>query len=536
MKMKEYEYSQQALGSIIKDKAEQNKDKPYLQFEEEKPLSYLEVDEITNRLANGLISLGVGKGDKVSLFLPNSLEMVYSWFAFSKLGTIDVPINLANKGFFLSHVINNSESKLIIIDRQLLDRLKLIEDDLPKLQTVVIRSKPGSTEEIPKLKFDIRYYEELLSASAERPEADVKPSDTQSILYTSGTTGPSKGVMMSHEQIYVEASECVELEEATSEDVYFTSLPVFHANARYLSILPAMLADAKVVIYERFSASRFWDQIRKANATIFNTLGAVAMFLYNQPRKPNDGDNPARICFAAPIPAEIIEDFEDRFKLKCMELYGLTETGAIVYNTSSRAKPGSCGKATKSFEVAIVDEEDRPVPPEVVGEIVCRGRYPWAMSIGYYSMPDKTAEAYRNFWFHTGDAGFLDEESYLYFRDRMKDYIRRRGENISSYEVEAVVNAHPQVLESAAVAVKSEVGEDEVKVVVVPKPSEEINPVELLDFCQDRMPHFAVPRYVEFVDELPKTPNEKVQKAKLREAGITENTWDRESIGYKVKR
>ena len=341
---------------------------------------------------------------------------------------------------------------------------------------------------------------------------------------------------MSHGQIYVEASECVEVEGSTSDDVYFTSLPVFHANARYLSILPAMLADAKVVIYERFSASRFWDQIRNTDATIFNTLGAVGMFLHNQPLKPDDGDNPAKICLCAPMPPEIITDFEDRFKVKAMELYGLTETGAIVYNPSSRNKPGSCGKATKSFEVVILDEDDQIVPPGVLGEIACRGRYPWAMSVGYYNMPDRTAETYRNFWFHTGDSGYIDEEGYLYFRDRIKDYIRRRGENISSSEIEAVINAFPKVLESAAVAVKSEVGEDEVKIVIVPKPGEEISPVELLDFCQDRMPYFAVPRYVEFVENLPKTPNEKTQKAKLREEGITGNTWDRESIGYQVKR
>jgi len=318
------------------------------------------------------------------------------------------------------------------------------------------------------LKFNVKHFDELLSASSKRPQVDVKPGDTQSIVYTSGTTGPSKGVMMCHGQIYVEASECVELEESTAEDVYFTALPVFHANARYLSVLPAMLAGGRVVIYERFSASRFWDQIRKTGGTIFNTLGAVAMFLYNQPKKPDDGDNPVRICFAAPMPSAIVSDFEDRFKVKCMELYGLTETGAIVYNTSSRTKPGACGKETKSFEVVILDEDDRQVAPGVVGEIACRGRYPWAMSIGYYNMPDKTAETYRNFFFHTGDAGYLDEDGYLHFSDRVKDYIRRRGENISSYEVEAVVDAHPKVLESAAIAVKSEVGEDEVKIVIVP--------------------------------------------------------------------
>lgn len=534
--MKKYQFSEWPLPYLIKDKADVNKDKAFIQFERGREISYREIDDITNRVANGLINLGIDKGDKVALLLPNSLEMICSWFACSKAGAIDVPINLANKGYFLSHVINNSESKVLIIDRDLLDRLKLIEDDLPNLKRVIIRANPGSTTEIPALKFDIKYYEELLSASHQRPKVDLRPCDTQSIIYTSGTTGPSKGVMMSHGQIYIEGSECVEVEGTTPDDVYFTSLPVFHANARYLSILPAMLADAKVVIYERFSASHFWDQIRKSNATIFNTLGAVAMFLYNQPRKPDDGDNPARLCLCAPMPKEIVNDFEDRFKVKAMELYGLTETGAVVYNVSCRKKPGSCGKATKSFDVGIVDEEDRLVPPGVLGEIVCRGKCPWSMSIGYYNMPDKTAEAYRNFWFHTGDVGVMDEYGYLYFCDRLKDYIRRRGENISSFEVEAVVNGHPSVLESAAVAVKSEGSEDEVKIVVILKPREKLAPEELLDFCQARMPYFAVPRYVEFVSSLPKTTNEKIQKTKLREEGITNNTWDRESVGYRVKR
>jgi crotonobetaine/carnitine-CoA ligase len=292
----------------------------------------------------------------------------------------------------------------------------------------------------------------------------------------------------------------------------------------------------KVVIYERFSASRFWDYIRKSKATTFNSLGAMANFIYSQPRKEDDGDNPVRVCAAFPMPAAIYEDFEKRFKLKIVEGYGLTETGNPTYNPYDAPKIGSCGKPTENMEVLIVDDNDFPVPPGVVGEIVARGKVPWTMSLGYYNMPEKTVELIRNHYYHTGDAGYLDEDGYLYFVDRVKDYIRRRGENISSFEVERSVNAHPKVAESAAVGVKSELAEDEVKIVIVLKEGEILGPKELLAFLEPRMPYFAIPRYVEFVESLPKTPTGRVQKNLLREAGITANTWDRERADYKIKR
>ena len=534
--MKDYEYQQWALGNIIKDKAVSNGDKAFLQFEEGEEVNYRDTDSITNGLANGLLALGLKKGDKVALFLPNCLEAVYTWFACSKLGVVDVPINLANKGYFLSHVINDSGAKVIVIDQQLVDRLKFIENDLPKLEKVVIWSRSPAVDEIPELRFDVIDYQALCSNSFESPQTNVRASDVQSIIYTSGTTGPSKGVIVSHAQPYLAAGEYNEYVEVSSEDIFFTCLPVFHANARWLCILPAMLADAKVVIYERLSASRFWDQIRKSRATIFNSLGAMGSFIYNQPRKADDGDNPARVCVASPMPPEIFKDFEKRFNIKVVDGYGLTEAGLLTYNLAGTRKIGSCGKEANNFEVRIVDDNDQPVAPGKVGEIVVRSKIPWATFSGYYNMPDKTVETLRNFYFHTGDAGYLDEDGYLYFRDRVKDYIRRRGENISSFEIESIVNSHPKIAESAAVAVKSDVGEDEVKIVVVLKEGERLAPEELLAFCEPRMPYFAVPRFVEFMGSLPRTPNEKVLKGKLREAGITESTWDREKAGYKVKR
>ena len=236
------------------------------------------------------------------------------------------------------------------------------------------------------------------------------------------------------------------------------------------------------------------------------------------------------------MPASIYEDFEKRYNLKVIEGYGLTEVAMITYNPFDEPKIGSCGKATKSFEVRIVNENDFPVPAGTVGEIVARGRRPWLTSLGYWNMPENTAELTRNHFYHTGDGGYIDEDGYLFFVDRLKDYIRRRGENISSFEIERVVNAHPKVVESAAISVQSELSEDEVKIVIVLEKGDKLSHEDLLTFCEERMPYFAVPRYVEFIESLPKPPNEKIQKRKLRDAGITDKTWDREKAGYKVKR
>jgi crotonobetaine/carnitine-CoA ligase len=534
--MKRYEFKEQALGQIIQDKAAAHPDRIFLEYEDGSTVSYQQMDDITNKIANGLTKLGLNKGEFVATFLPNSLDSIYLWFGAAKVGIIEVPINLANKGTYLSHILNNSDVKCLIIERDLIDRLEAVQNDISNLQTVIVRSNPGETGLLPKLKFNMVDYSELLNNSSERPKVFIKGSEPQMVIYTSGTTGAAKGVLDCHSMIYLSALEYIETTRATEKDTLFTFLPLFHANARILCIYPTLLLGTKAVIYEKFSASRFLDQIRKHKATMFNSLGAIAQFIYNQPKKPDDGDNPLRLCAAFPMPTEIYYDFEKRFNLKVVEGYGLTELAIVTYNPYDKPKLGSCGKETRSFEVRIVDEDDFPVPPGTVGEIVARGRIPWATALEYQNMPDKTVELVRNHFYHTGDAGYLDEDGYLFFKDRIKDYIRRRGENISSAEIEKVVNSHPKVAESAALGVKSELSEDEVKVAVVLKAGESLTQEDLLDYCSDRMPYFAVPRFVEYVDSLPKTANEKVQKVKLREAGITANTWDSEKAGYKVKK
>jgi crotonobetaine/carnitine-CoA ligase len=291
-----------------------------------------------------------------------------------------------------------------------------------------------------------------------------------------------------------------------------------------------------MVLSDRFSASRFWDEIRHYGATQFNYLGAVMPILGKQPKKDNDLDNPAHIALGAGCPADVMEEVEARFGIKCLEGFGMTEIGIPIHVRVNDRRAGSCGKPMDIYEFMLVDDEDNEVPIGEIGEIVFRPKEPFTMMLEYYNMPEKTLESFRNLWFHTGDLAKKDEDGYYYFVDRKKDALRRRGENISSFEVERAINTHPKVLESAAVAVKSELAEDEVKICVVLQPGEKLSYEELISYANDRMPYFAVPRYVEFMDKLPKTPTERIQKYVLKQAGITENTWDREKAGIKITR
>ncbi|WP_419662358.1 AMP-dependent synthetase and ligase [Desulfosarcina variabilis str. Montpellier] len=534
--MKQYPFPEQTLGHILEDKARAHEERCFLEFEDGSSMTYAQCNQITSQMAAGLYQIGLRKGDSIASLIPNSLDSITLWFGAAKAGIIEVPINLANKGHFLSHILNNSRCKVIVIDVELIDRLKAIETEIDQLETVVVWSKTGDYPALPQFNARVIEYDQLLNNGPQTNAIDIRSNDPQMVIYTSGTTGPSKGVLDCHSMIYLSAAEYIEAMRATEDDILFTFLPLFHANARILCIYPAMLLGTKVVIYERFSASRFWSQVKKHKATMFNSLGAIAQFIYNQPRTTEDGDNPIRVCAAYPMPPEIYDDFENRYNLKVVEGYGLTELAIITYNPWDRPKIGSCGKATNSFEIQIVDDDDWPVPAGTVGEIVARGTVPWATAMEYQNMPEKTVELMRNHFYHTGDAGYLDEDGYLFFQDRIKDYIRRRGENISSAEIEKVVNSHPQVSESAAISVKSEVSEDEVMVVVVPQPGQTVEPLELIKHCESRMPYFAVPRFVDFRESLPKTSNEKVQKAKLRESGVTDTTWDREKAGYQIKR
>ena len=523
------------VGTLIREKGRIHKDRTFLYFKDEK-VTYEQLDLLSNQFAHGFKDMGLQKDDKIAIMMKNHPNYLYVWFGSSKLGIVEVPINTAYKGDLLKHIINNSDSRLLVIDSSFLDRLLIIKDDLPKLERIICFGEVD--KEISKsLPVPVSPIEDFFEYSSDPVEVDISPADPAAIIYTSGTTGLSKGAVCPH-NYYVHTGRLVaRLRDANSRDILYTFLPLFHINAQLMTTLAAQVSDAQMVLSERFSASTFWDDIRKYGATQFNYLGAVMTILAKQEPREDDADNPVRIAFGAACPTDVMEHLEKRFGFICLEGFGMTEIGLAVHDAIEYRRTGSCGRVLDDlFEVQLVDDDDVEVAIGEIGEIVVRPKKPYIMMTEYYRMPEKTLESYRNLWFHTGDYAKKDADGFFYFVDRKKDALRRRGENISSFEVEKVINTHPKVLESAVFAVPSDLGEDEVKANVVLKPGETLPPEDLIKYCDERMAYFAVPRYLEFVPELPKTPTNRIEKYRLREAGITKNTWDREKAGIKIAR
>jgi crotonobetaine/carnitine-CoA ligase len=383
----------------------------------------------------------------------------------------------------------------------------------------------------------------LLEGSPKLPQVarEVTHKMIASLTYTSGTTGPSKGVMIPHYYLYVGATLAIEAADIKANDVCLVCTPFFHGNAKFLQIYPAMLTGSKAVVYPRFSASEFWGWVRRHKVTRANLVGVMMPFLLKQPPREDDGDNPMEICLLAPNPPEMTEQFLKRFNLKkYYAAFGQSETSLIaIKRWDEEVPPGSPGKInSRYFDVRVFDENDEEVPAGTPGEIVIRPKEPFVMSMGFFNKPEKTAEAFQNCWFHTGDGGYIDKEGHFYFTDRIKDYIRRRGENVSSMEVEGAIGAHPNIKATAVIGVDTEYGglEQEIMAYIVLQDGAEMKPEELMKWCEGRLPYYVIPRYIEFVEDLPRTPSERVEKYKLRKLGLSEKTWDREKAGYQIKR
>lgn len=532
------------ISSVLPRQAAERPDAPALQWQTEEPISYGELYDQCRQLAGGLRGLGVQPGDRVLIMLPNSIEIVLAWFGTNLLGAVEVPINVHYKGEWLVHEVNDCEARFAIVHQEYLERFDEVADELSYLQSVVVVGEDGSaTQQKSESGWTLHSWEDLERAEAINEPVETHYYDTSAIMYTSGTTGPSKGVVLPYGVGGIFAQGLIDVTRLTSDDVSYVCNPLFHGNAQYVQVLPSLLVGARVSLWPRFSATRWLEQVRACGATITNTLGAMIKFIHTQPEGEDDSDNPLRVVITQPAPADIAEDFERRFAVSCLEDYGTTEISIVAYRRLEEPlRLGSSGRPLeKWFDVRTVDPEtDEPLSPGEVGEIVVRPKTPGVMMKEYNNAPEKTAEAWRNLWFHTGDAGRIDEEGYLYFADRTKDVIRRRGENISSFSVESVINKHHSVEESAAIAVPSDLGsgtEDEVKVcVVLEEGAEEPDPAELHEHCAQNMPYFAVPRYIEFITAIPKTSNEKVKKNVLREQGLTPETWDREQAGIQLSR
>ncbi len=535
-KMQEYAQQDRVLPKIIEDKARQYPDHVVFQFRDD-PLTFAELNSCINRAANGFLSLGIRKGDKVAIMLPNCAEFLYAWFGLNKIGAVEVPINTALKGRGLIHQIVQSDSVALVADTQFLDRLDDVSAELSSLKHGIFRNSGDEDAALPGWTgIESLWISSILAHSADAPDVEVVFSDMASILYTSGTTGVSKGVEMSHHYWYDIWSQSVKYSRYTEDDVLYTGLPFFHGNAQGITIGPAILADARAVIVERFSASSLLEDCRRWGCTEANYIGGIIPILMKQEPDESDGDNPLRLMVGAAAPVDIWHDFESRFNTKLLEVYGMTECYCCLVVPYDESRPGSCGKPITGWKVKLVDDNDNEVAAGEIGEFIAQPQNMFVGTTGYYRQPEATIEFFRNFWMHTGDLGRRDEDGYFYFVDRKKQALRRRGENISSFEVEAVINSNPAVLESCVVGVPSDVGEEEVKAVVVLKQGQQLSEKELIAWCEPRMAYFAIPRYIAFRSDLPKTPSERVEKYKLKNEGITPDCWDREAAGIKLKR
>ncbi len=471
--------------------------------------------------ADVLTGLGVGRGDRVALFTGTCPEWVYFWLGAARIGAVSAAINAANKGDFLLHAVRLSQAEVILTDTERLSRTDEVADALGSLTRIVVQDDS---------------LQAALSRGSAGPRGDGlgEAEDVGCLFYTSGTTGPSKAVATSWHYLFSVAATVASAWEFHEGETLWTAMPLFHLSAAP-SVLAPMLVGATTVLAGAFHPAQVWDDIRAHGAIGFAGAGAMVSMLQNLPADPRDAELPLRFISAAPIDANFYRDIEKRYGCRIVTMYGMTEAFPIAVKALADAGvPGTSGRPNPNFDVRIVDEHGNPLPPDTVGEIACRPRYPHVMSEGYVGQ-DSRVEPHPE-WFRTGDLGRLDADQNLAYVDRVNDSLRRRGENISSVEVETIVMRHPAVAEAAAVAVPSELGEDDVLVVVTLQAGAALDFVELLDFCAARMPYFCVPRFVETVDELPKNVIGRIRKDLLRARGVSAGAWDRESKGYIVSR
>ncbi|MGO8966556.1 AMP-binding protein [Mycobacterium sp.] len=472
--------------------------------------------------ANALLDLGIRPGDCVALFAATCPEWVYFWLGAGRIGAVAAAVNAANKGDFLLNAFLLSRAKVVVTDTDRQSRVAELADRLPRLGTIVVQSD-SPDEALNRGPVD----------TVGEHVGDV--GDIGSLFFTSGTTGASKAVATTWHYLFTTAATAASAWEFGAGEVLWTAMPLFHLSAAP-AVLAPMLVGGTTVLARAFHPGSVWDEVRACGAVGFVGAGAMVSMLLHQPPDPRDAQLPLRFISAAPIDAEMYREIEKRYGCRIVTMYGLTEAFPIaVKGVADQGVPGTSGRPNPSFDVHIVDPDGEPLPDGSVGEIACRPRYPHVMSEGYVNPSGLAVDPHPQ-WFRTGDLGVLDSEQNLTYVDRVKDSLRRRGENISSVEVETVVMGHPAVLEAAVIGVPSDLGEDDILLFVTVRGGCALDFPELLDFCVARMPYFAVPRYVEIVSELPKTIIGRVRKDILRARGLGPASWDRESHGYIVSR
>jgi len=527
---------QRTLGRVLRRQAEAIPDAPHL-LSGDARFSYGQVNERANAYAAGFRALGVRRGDTVAFFMRSCVEFVFATHAVMKLGAIWVPTNVDYKGEWLRATLADSRARVLVADAALLPRIAELGRGLP-VEHVVVRGAADAPD-LAAERTRLAAFEGL-----DPKEPDDTPhrySDTAAVLWTSGTTGRSKGVMQSHNAWLRGAVSGALTSHTRDGDVMYCCLPMYNSAAWVAGVYRALVTGLPVGIDPGFSASSFWDRCRHYGATQIFTLGAMHMFLWQAPERPDDSDNPVRHATMVPVPEPLIDPIKRRFGLATLDQgYGQSEVMGLLHRVDdgTRWKPNALGRPLPGLAFALLDDDDREVGPGEVGEFCVRPTEPYVIYSGYFNDPEATLAAQRNLWHHTGDLGRRDADGDYFFVDRKADFIRYKARNVSSFEVEAAVNAHPAVAQSAAHGIPSAEleSEAELKIAVVLKPGHSLTPEALATFINDNAPYFFVPRYIEFLEALPHTPTGRVQKFKLRERGVTAGTWDARRAGFAVRR
>lgn len=480
-----------------------------------------EMAGVAARRAGALRAAAVAVGDRVAVMCSNRAEFLETVLGCGWLGAASVPINSASMGPQIQYLLADSGARLLVIEAAFLDRLQAADLGATALQAIWVVGDAPRQGDIGGVRV-----EPWPAAGEAIAAANVQPSDTFAILYTSGTTGPSKGVLCPHAQYYWWGANSADVLGVGEDDVLCTTLPLFHINALN-TYAQAAVAGCRVHFLDRFSASGFWPAMARAGATVVYLLGAMVPILLAQPAGPGERDHRVRIGLGPGVPEAAGTAFRERTGVLLLEGYGSTETNFVIATAADSPRRGVMGWLRPGFEARVVDDADNALPAGEAGELVLRASEPFAFAAGYFGKPEKTVQAWRNLWFHTGDRVVREADGAFRFVDRIKDAIRRRGENISSWEVEQVLMAHAAVASVAVYPVRSELAEDEVMAAVVLREGASATPAQLAAFCTGRLPRFAIPRYIDLLAELPRTENGKVQKYKLRERGIPPGCWDR---------
>jgi crotonobetaine/carnitine-CoA ligase len=535
---------QHTVPALLERRLESDPHSEYLDVTGTK-LTAADVEATANRLANALAELGVRPGDRVATLIENSPPALLAWWGAIRGGFVAVPVNTAYKGEYLRHQLADSGSRVLFVGADVADRAAAVVDGVDGLDHVVVT---GGVQDAPTPigRARVHLWEDLLEADDKAPAVDIRPSDLGTFVYTGGTTGPSKGCMLSHNYHAALARQIGTCWERTVEDVVWTPLPLFHFNALTTAVCGTLVFGGRGAIYRRFSVSDFWPEMNRVGATVTSTLGTMAYLLahdVDRPEMPRSGapgaNGTLRLMGAAPMPASLDALIRERFGIETFSgAYGVTEASLISWQPPAvRNRPDAAGVINDEyFDTRIFDDGDNELPRGTEGEIVVRPKRPHVMFEGYWGRPEATVETSRNWWYHTGDIGRIDDDGFLYFVDRKADYLRRRGENISSFEVERILIGHGSLADVAVHAVPSQLTEDDLKLTATVKEGASLTEEELFRWCIDQLPYFALPRYIEFRAELPRSPVGRVLKRELRAQGVTPSTWDAEAAGVTYER